>query len=43
MCIYSEEKEDVNTYMLSNKINKFIKVDLDKIEQLEKKSGKEIL
>lgn len=34
-CIFSEEK-DVKTYLFSKKYNKFLKVDLEKLQELQK-------
>lgn len=35
MCVYSSEKEDTNIYLFSNKENRFMHVDIEKIEELE--------
>lgn len=35
ICIYSQEKEDLNVYIFSRKNNRFVKVDIDKIEEME--------
>jgi hypothetical protein len=36
MCIYSEQKDNADAYLFSNKEKRFMKVELDKIEELEK-------